>query len=245
VRVLSGAPPVGPSRELRHNHQPFPHEKARHGGGRAGPWPVQLRLAYDYTGAEYVSQQAWLSASLPRCPLHPQGGCGFARHGTYARVSPPGTRIARWYCPAGHRTFSLLPDCLAARLSGTLAEVEAVVRAAEVAPSREVLCDALRLDIELPGALRWVRRRVSAVHAALSLLRGLLPEPFGALAPTLAAFGVQLGVGTVLVALRGIAAALLHVVPAPLGFRPRRRANPLPQRSLQHDAGPDPPGQPA
>jgi len=245
VSALSWAPPVGPSRELRHNHQPLHHEKARHGGGRAGPWPVQLRLAYEYTGAEYVSQQAWLSASLPRCPLHPQGGCGFARHGTYARVSPPGTRIARWYCPAGHRTFSLLPDCLAARLSGTLAEVEAVVRAAESAHSREALCDALRLDIELPGALRWVRRRVSAVHAALSLLRGLLPEPCGALAPTLTAFGAQLGVDTVLVALRGMAAALLHVLPAPLGFRPRRRAAPLPQRGLQHDAGPDPPGQAA
>ncbi len=51
---LSGAPPVGPSRELRHNHPPLHPEKARHGSGRAGPWPVQLRLAYDYTGAEYV-----------------------------------------------------------------------------------------------------------------------------------------------------------------------------------------------
>lgn len=38
------------------------------------------------------------------------------------------------YCPTGHYTFSLLPDSLAARLSGTLAEVEAVVRAAEEAP---------------------------------------------------------------------------------------------------------------
>jgi hypothetical protein len=67
-----------------------------------------------------LRKQGWLSATLPRCPLHPQGGCGFARHGTYERVSPPGTRVARWYCPEGHCTFSLLPDCLAARLSGTL-----------------------------------------------------------------------------------------------------------------------------
>ena len=36
----------------------------------------------------------------------------------------------------------------------------------------------LRLDIELPGALRWVRRRVQAVHASLNLLKGLLPERF-------------------------------------------------------------------
>jgi hypothetical protein len=88
---------------------------------------VQLRYACALTGAHYVTQQAWEQASLPRCPLHPQGGCGLARHGTYRRVSPPGTRIACWYCRRGHRTFSLLPDCLAARLSGTLSEVEAVV----------------------------------------------------------------------------------------------------------------------
>jgi hypothetical protein len=114
-------------------------KKARHGDGRAGRWPVQLRYACELTGEEYVSQGAWRKASLPRCPLHPKGGCGFARHGTYARVTPPGTQIARWYCPAGHRTFSLLPDCLAARLSGTLAEVEAVVRAVEQAPSLEAV----------------------------------------------------------------------------------------------------------
>ena len=39
--------------------------------------------------------------------MHPQGGCGFARHGSYERVDPPGTRIARWYCRVGHQTFSL------------------------------------------------------------------------------------------------------------------------------------------
>ena len=31
--------------------------------------------------------------------------------------TPRGTRIARWYCPQSHTTFSLLPDCLAARLA--------------------------------------------------------------------------------------------------------------------------------
>ena len=71
----------------------------------------------------------------------------------YARVSPPGTLIARWYCPEGHCTFSLLPDCLAARLTGTLAEVEAVVLAFEQAPSREAACGVLRLDIDLPLSL--------------------------------------------------------------------------------------------
>ena len=55
------------------------------------------------------------------------------RHGTYPRLSPPGARIARWRCRQGHCTFSLLPDCLAARLPGDLAEVEAVVGAVEQA----------------------------------------------------------------------------------------------------------------
>ena len=128
-------------------------KKARHGCRRAGQWPVQLRYACEHTGAEYVRQRAWLNASLPRCPLHPQGGCGFARHGTYERRSPPGTRIARWYCPAGHRTFSLLPDWLAARLPGTLAEVEAAVVAVEQAGGLEAACADLRPEIEWPGVL--------------------------------------------------------------------------------------------
>ena len=206
---------------------------------------MQLRYACEHTGAEYVRQRAWLNASLSCCPLHPQGGCGFARHGTYARVSPPGTLVARWYCPTGRRTFSLLPDCLAARLTGTLAEVEAVVRAAEQAPSLEAACAALRLDIELPGALRWVGRRVQAVHAALHLLRGLLPERFGGCEATLAACGERLGVAEVLVALRGIAAALLPVLLKPLGCRPRRAPGGGRRGARQHGAGADPPQAPA
>jgi hypothetical protein len=108
---------------------------------------VQLRFATSVTGEEYVSQELWLDASLAHCPLHPKGGCGFARHGTYERRSPPGTRIARWYCPRGHSTFSLLPDCLAARLPGTLAEVEEVVAGVEQARSLEAACANLRLEI--------------------------------------------------------------------------------------------------
>ena len=93
----------------------------------AGPWPVQLRYPTEHTGEQYVSAEAWSAARLPRCPNHPHGGCSFARHGTYRRKTPAGTLIARWYCPESHTTFSLLPDCLAARLPGTLDEMEAVV----------------------------------------------------------------------------------------------------------------------
>jgi hypothetical protein len=206
---------------------------------------VQLRFECDLTGAEYVSQEAWRDANLVRCPLHPNGGCGFARHGTYERISPPGTLIARWYCPQGHRTFSLLPDCLAARLSGTLAEVEAVVRDVEQATSLEAACAGLRLDIELPGALRWISRRVHAVHASLNVLKGLLPDLLATCTPTLTAFCEHLGVARVLLGLRRIAAVFLHRLPAPLGFLPRRTAGDGDDGSLQHRAGADPPPLPA
>ncbi len=202
---------------------------------------MQLRFESDLTGEEYVSQQAWHDASLPRCPLHPKGGCGFSRNGTYARLSPPGTRIARFYCRRGHCTFSLLPDCLAARLPGTLAEVETVVRAVEQAKSVETACAHLRLEIELPGVLRWVRRRVQRVHASLILIKGLRPELFAGCKPTLRGFAQRLGLAAVLPTLRRIAEPFLAQLPAPLGFSPWRARGGGPARAHQHAAGPDPP----
>jgi hypothetical protein len=173
--------------------------------------------------------------------LHPKGGCGFARHGTYERRSPSGTRIARWYCPQGHRTFSLLPDCLAARLPGTLAEIEAVVWAVEQAPSVERACADLRPEIELPGVLRWARRRVQAIHTALILIKGLLPQFFEGCEPRLGEFAARLGIAVVLPPLRGIAAPFLATLPAPLGFRPRPRRGGDPPTAFQHPKGADPP----
>ena len=101
----------------------------------AGPRPVQLRFKTGLSGEQYVTAQGWRRATLARCPNHPRGGCSFARHGTYARKTPPGTRVARWYCPESRTTFSLLPDCLAARLPGTLAELEDAVATAADARS--------------------------------------------------------------------------------------------------------------
>jgi hypothetical protein len=149
--------------------------------------------------------------------------------------------IARWYCRQGHRTFSLLPDCLAARLPGTLAELEALVGGVEQARSLEAACMDLRLEIELPGVLRWVRRRVQCVHAALHLLKGILPERFEGCEPTLGGFAARLGVDAVLVRLRQIAAPYLAVLPAPLGLRPRRARGGEHDRAHQHAVGPDPP----
>jgi hypothetical protein len=65
---------------------------------------VQIPLRTSSSVEVYAANEEWRSARLPHCPLHPAGGCGFARHGTYERVTPPRVRIARWYCPRGHRT---------------------------------------------------------------------------------------------------------------------------------------------
>jgi hypothetical protein len=215
---------------------------ARHGGAPCGPWPVQLRFATGLTSAAYVSRQAWREASLPCCPLHPGGGCRFSRHGTYERKRPAGTRIARWFCEDGHCTFSALPDCLAARLSGSLEALEAVVVVLEQAPSLEAGADRVRGDIELPGAIRWARRREQRVHAGLEVVLGVLWPLFAGCAPTVSALRAWLGVAPVLPALRTIAASHLAEIPAPLGFDPRRIGRGGPPRAVrQHDQGPDPP----
>lgn len=202
---------------------------------------MQLRFKSNLTGEEYVTQKAWCNASLTCCPLHPKGGCGFARHGCYERCSPPGTRIARWYCPTGHCTFSLLPDCLSARLPGTLAEVETVVTTVEQASSLEAACDELRIDIELPGALRWVRRRVQAVHAALHTLKGLMPEHFEGCEITLLAFAACISVEVGLPVLREIAAVYLPLLPTPLGLFTLPAPGGEQKSRFQHKMGPAPP----
>jgi hypothetical protein len=84
-------------------------------------------------------------------------------------------RVARYCCPAAHTSFSLLPDFLAARPPGYLDEVERVVAAVEAAPSVQGAADELRPDIELPGARRWVRRRLGPVRAALLALVTIVP----------------------------------------------------------------------
>ena len=205
-----------------------------------GPWPVQLRLASGLSGDAYVSEQGWRRATLAHCPKH-QGRvrCGFARHGTYERKRPPGTQVARYYCPDAHQTFSLLPDCLAARLSGTLVEVEQVVVTVEQARSIEAAADQLRPDIELPGAVRWVQRRLRLVRAALAAVRGLLPETFEATAVAILPFRARLAVAHVLVTLREKAERYLAALSPPLGFGPRPRRIARPPPTSQHETGPD------
>src|SRR5256712_6783533 len=138
--------------------------------------PVQLRDPSSLTSEAYVAQCAWQRASLVRCPRHPAGGCGFARHGTYPRQTPAGMRIARYYCPTAHETFSLLPAGLASRFPGDLDDLERVVAHVEAARSIEAAADQLRPDIVLPSAVRWVRRRLTLVRTTLLAIVTLLPD---------------------------------------------------------------------
>jgi hypothetical protein len=205
---------------------------------------VQLRQGTALTSEDYVRQKGWQQASLDRCPLHPRGGCGFGRHGTYSRVEPPGTQISRWYCPTGHTTFSLLPDCLASRLPGSLDEVEQVVAIVEAkvaaGESIEKAAEEIRPDIELPGAVRWVRLRLRAVRMALLALVTLLPGQLGN-EPRLGDVRKVLGTEHALRLLREIGAAHLGSLAPPFGFGPRPKRRGRKRRRSQQGAGPDPP----
>jgi len=189
---------------------------------------MQLLWECPLSDERYVSDKGWQHATLDSCPFHPDGGCGLERLGSYVRVEPPGMRVARWWCPRQRASISLLPSFLSARLSGTLAQVEAAVTAVEEAGGITAAVDAVRPPdtpeaIELPGALRWLRRRVVAVRRALLACLTLLPERFAGLMPTLAAFREALPGEPVLVTVRRLCERHLGALPVPLGFRARAR----------------------
>lgn len=217
-------------------------KKARRGKTRAGQWPVLVRHATDLTGEDYVRQQAWLSATLSTCPVHPRGGCALKRNGTYARKEPAGMRIQRYYCPGGQITFSLIPDCLAARVPGTLLEIESTVAAVEAGRSVEATAARLRPDVELPGAVRWTRRRMRWVAAVVRSVAGLLPDLLAGCELKVLALRSALGADCVLVRLRHLTGERLEALPAPAGLghldaRSRSLAS-----DRQQPMGPDPPG---
>ncbi len=204
---------------------------------------MQLRFRTQLTSTEYVTRQAWRQATLTTCPLHPGEACGVSRHGTYERVEPPGTLVARYYCHRGQTTFSLLPDCLASRLSSSQDEVEQVVVAVEQAPSQEAAAARLRPDITLPAALRWMRRRLVPVRMTVLALVTLMPGRFGS-QEQLVSVRSELQTEHALVAVREIAAKHLGKLGPPVGFGPRPGAPRRKRRSVQQQAGPDPPRAP-
>jgi hypothetical protein len=151
--------------------------------------------------------------------------------------------IARWYCPQGHCTFSLLPDHLAARFPGTLREVEHVVATVEQSRSVEAAADELRADpITLPtSAVRWVRRRLKPVRKLLTILVGMFPERLLGCAPRIEALRERLACAQVLLRMRELARDHLHALSRPLGFGYRRAARLEREIGFQQRMGPDPP----
>lgn len=119
----------------------------------------------------------------------------------------------------------MLPAFLAARLPATLDEIEAVVEAVEAAPSVAVAAETTRpADAERAvtsiSAVRWVRRRLRPIQAALVALVTLLPELCGC-SPTLAAIRLRLGQSRVLVTLRELGRVHLRALSPPLGLHAR------------------------
>jgi hypothetical protein len=202
---------------------------------------MQLRFATNISVEQYIQQEAWKDAELDQCPLHPEGGCNIARHGTYSRKFPDGVKIARWYCPDGAATFSMLPDCLSSRLPGTLIEVEKVINQVEAAASQEAAANNIRLDIGLPGALRWMRLRLLLIRLSLLLLIERFPLLSSNGQATLSSLRSILGIEFVLPHLREVASSYLDVLPPPLGFGPRSQKKYLKKSRFQHQTGPDPP----
>jgi transposase-like protein len=202
------------------------------------PWPVQLRHTCPLSGEAYVARTAWRDASLATCPRHPRGGCGLVRHGTYPRRTPTGMRIARYYCPTAHETFSLLPDCLASHFPGALDPIEQVVATVETARSVEAAADILRPDITLPSAVRWIRRRLTPVRRALLAIVTLVPDLFTGDA-RLAAVRLALATPSALVALRTHAAPHLATLPTPVGFHPRASRRDVRASAAPHGMGAD------
>lgn len=191
------------------------------------PTTVQMIQVFPIADDRYVADSAWERAVLGACPFHPRGGCGVTRHGSYARVRPAGVRVARFWCELARQSISILPSFLAARMSGTLDEIESVVDAIERTPTVAAAAEIARPDdaddaVTSISAARWVRRRASSIRAALLALVTLMPDALGS-EPTLAAIRARLGVTRVLVALRSIAVAHLHALAPPLGLRARGR----------------------
>ena len=205
---------------------------------------MQIRWNLSLTGEAYVSTQAWRQAKLDRCPLHPRGGCSLARHGTYVRKTWWGNaHIARWYCREAHTSFSLLPDCFAARLPGTLNDLEEAVLVAERAPDLTTAARWARHGrmIEPAGARRWLSRRLRMVKLCLTTVISLAPDVFAGCPPVVSTMRARLDTQILLMALRGQCSDQLAFLPVPLGFR--LPDCPVTDRTLafQHKVGPDPP----
>lgn len=184
---------------------------------------MQIVFASGHTSESYVSQEGWRDASIERCP---KCSNGIRQHGTYRRKIPDGTRIARLYCRPCHLTVSLLPHFLAAGYSDTLAVQEDAVRAVAAHASFDAAAIAVRPDIEIQGARRWLRRRL---HRRALMLK-LTATALGVAPDTVAVFS-----------LRGDSPHLIRQMPSPVGLAHRPLAHWRAPSRGQQPMGPDPP----
>ncbi len=179
---------------------------------------MQIRYPVDLSVEEYIEQEAWEEAKLTCCPFHPEGGCCFARHGSYPRKFPNYCLVVRYYCADAHQSISLLPDLFTSRLPGTLDEVEHAVNIAEISGSLEEAAFTLRPEISLVSGLRWLKRRLGYVDEILTILTGLFATEFS---PELRSFRKLFRVKNVLREMRSFARDFLQVLPPIVGFGPR------------------------
>ena len=186
-----------------------------------------MQVLWKTTSDRYIADRAWIGATLQACPFHPEGGCGVVGHGSYPRVSPPGMRIPRFLCPVAKRTISLLPEFMACKLTGTLAELEEAVTVAEEARTQADAIRVLRPDdvvssVVLSSAKRWLRRRrrwvEKTLKAAVTLLALDIRTPL-----TLAKIREHLAIDAVLLGLRRKMARQIQALAAPVGFGQRGR----------------------
>ncbi len=223
----------------------FRKEAARAVIDPAGPVAVQLDWNLSLSGEDCVTTQAWREAKLDCCPAHPDGGCSFARHGSYLRKTRRGdARIPRWYCREAHRTWSLPARCFAARLPGTLDELETAALAVETAESLRAAAEAARPGhaVSDAGNRRWIGYRRDLVAAGLTTLITLLPDLLAGCTPSVTELGARLGTDRLLFDLRGHAGPHLQHPEPPPGFAVRIDPAPVSNPAIRHKSGPDPPG---
>ena len=135
--------------------------------------------------------------------------------------------MRRFRCTRCGRTVSLLPQCLAARMSGTLEQAERVVRKVEQAVPEPPRWRDLHPAKHYRGWARaWAERRLEGVRQLLCILPTLVPEVFGGLEARWADFQgcLKAEQGSRLGELRLSVERHLGHLPAPVGFdtcRPR------------------------
>ena len=123
--------------------------------------PVQLRFKTGLPAPITLPEKAgaWQGWRAARCT---RGGAAASPATAPTRaVSPPGTRIARWYCPQGIAHSACCRIIWRHAFPGRLSEIEQVVATAEQATQRGGgrRRTAPRRRSRCPARVRWVRRR--------------------------------------------------------------------------------------